>query len=280
MFNTTTIPTVTNVNEPIDFFQVLSILSLGLLFGASMVEYTLYRMKEHIIDGDEEEEEQEEELDYTAAFHALKRRELSADELTALGTQCVREILPVGNIEIIMTYDKHTESFWYYTDHLKEVSYAALETIAQKFAIEYDCKAICAGAGKAEAGAGAASAGASACETAAEEACASACETEAAEAAEGCETCARVCASACEAGPEAGPEAVKSVFASFKKYNTGYKGANSNFSPAVNIVEQANHFRFRGKLCDFNEQKIQKVFIEPTLDYATYKKLLLEKKDN
>jgi hypothetical protein len=207
-----------------------------------MFEIVLQRIRER--DTEEEEGEIIEKEDYTTRyveeFEALDYKQLSDDELLALGEKNVTVTLPNENekVVVIMSYDKKTESFWYYTDHLKEVSYAILETIARKFAIDYDCKSICASA---------------------------VCE-------------ASEAAAAAEAASEAAA-AAPSVFATFKKYNTGMKGASSNFSPAANVIEQANHFRFRGKLCDYTQQKIQKVVADLTLDYATYKKLL-EKKVN
>jgi len=289
MINTTTIPTTATSGN--DFMQVMWIIGLGLLFGASMVEFVLHRIKEHAID-DLTVEPKDKKTDYTRKyseeFRSLKKRDLSEDELTKLGSKCVMETLPNGNIEVIMTYDKKTESFWYYTDHLKEVSYASLETIARKFAIDFDCKAICvydaseaeasASASEAAESASASEAEASASEADAEAESASEAEAESTSEAESESTSeAEESASASEA--EA-PKQTKPLFATFKKYNTGYKGANSNFPSPVSVVEQSNHFRFRGKIGDYNEEKIEKVSIEPTLDYSTYKKLLLEKKVN
>jgi hypothetical protein len=73
----------------------------------------------------------------------------------------------------------------------------------------------------------------------------------------------------------------KSVFAKFKKYNSGAKGGTPNFNTQLKIVEQSNHFRFKGKLCDYEEEqmtKMKKMNNNPVLDYANYKILLHEKK--
>ena len=74
-----------------------------------------------------------------------------------------------------------------------------------------------------------------------------------------------------------------SVFAQFKKYNTGGKGSVPNFKAVIDVVEQTNHFRFKGKLYDYEEiqkrNEAERNVTEPTknLDYAAYKKQLLEK---
>ena len=71
---------------------------------------------------------------------------------------------------------------------------------------------------------------------------------------------------------------VKSVFAKFKKYNTGGKGGKPNFSAEIKVTEQVNHFRYKGKLYDYNESLKERKSEEnnSTLDYATYKQLMLK----
>lgn len=271
MINTTTILTQPEVS--VNFFYVFSVLSMGFIFGAAMFEYTLRSLRGK--DEDEDEEEQDDSSDevleeyttkYLEEYKALKKRDLSNEELNALGSKMVTEKLPDEKVIVIMSYDKNTESFWYYTDHLKDVSYEILETIARKFAIEYDCKSICANADEVAADevanevASEAEANANAVD-ADEVANASASEVAASEA-------------AAQAAPAELPLLKSSVFATFKKYNTGLKGASSNFSPPSNIIEQSNHFRFRGKICDYEREKIEKEYILSSLDYATYKNLI------
>jgi hypothetical protein len=71
-----------------------------------------------------------------------------------------------------------------------------------------------------------------------------------------------------------------SVFAKFKKYNTGGKGSTPNFTSVVKVIEQMNHFRYRGKIYDYEAtQKLSEKKEEAILDYASYK-ILCEKKEN
>ena len=69
-----------------------------------------------------------------------------------------------------------------------------------------------------------------------------------------------------------------------KPWNFSIIPPSANFNPPVKVIEQSNHFRFKGKLCDYEEYKEQedkgqKSKNEPVLDYANYKNLW-EKKDN
>jgi len=238
MFNTTTIPT-TPVNNLSVFLNVGAILSLGLLVGASFIEVFLYRIRERERASSESESESESEEycnNYLEEFEALPLHELSETELKDLNTKFVREFV-AENVEVILTFDKNTETFWYYTDKLKNVSYDQLETVARKFAIEHNCKMICLQTPTAE--------------------------------------------PVTEPVTEPTAEPIiepPSVFAKFKNYNTGGKGASSNFTSVVKVVEQMNHFRYRGKLCDYVEtQKLAEKSEESILDYASYKKLIEKK---
>jgi hypothetical protein len=253
MINTTTIPTQLNNTS---YICIFGILTTGLLIGASMMELFLYKIREKQREAADDSSEEEEEPrnsycdKYTDEFEALSTRVLTEEELQNLNTKIVREQV-AEKVEVLLTFDKDTDTFWYYTDHLKEVSYDILETVARKFAIDYDCKMICLEPVTPDQ------------------------EVVASEAA-----VASASASASEASAVAvANAAAPSVFAKFKKYNTGGKGAASNFTASVKVVEQRNHFRYRGKIVDYEESlKKEEKKEEPTLDYASYKKLL-EKKE-
>jgi hypothetical protein len=248
MFNTTTEPTQIQETTLAVFLHITSILSISMVIGASMIELFLYRLREKEREEsdsvEEESETNETDLEeeycekYCEEFEALAMRDLSEEELKNLNTKIVRETVS-ANVDIIMTFDKSTDTFWYYTDHLKEVSYAILETVARKYALAYDCKKIC--------------------------------------------LSEPVTEPATDIVNEPEPANVPSVFAKFKKYNTGGKGSAPNFTSVIKVIEQMNHFRYRGKLYDYEEsQKLTKKIseaIEPVLDYATYKNLM-EKKEN
>jgi hypothetical protein len=254
MYNTTTIPTSEELCIP--FLRLFSILSLGLVVAGSVIELFLYRLreKERACQYDsseeetesEEEEEEEDEEDYCEKyreeFAALPSDKLSEEALIQLNTKIVREQI-AENVEVIMTFDKATDTFWYYTDHLKDVSYPILETVARKFAIENNCKSICL-------------------------------QTEQGQAEQQTEQPQTEQPQVEQQVP------IPSVFAKFKNYNAG-KGTAPNFTSVLKVTEQMNHFRYRGKRVDYEERaKTKERVEEPTLDYASYKKLLEEKKKN
>ena len=249
MFNTTTIPT--SINIPVSICHIASILSLGGLMWISVIEMFLSRLRRRESSGEDlsdSEWDSEFENDnycdtYTEAFEALPVRDLSEDELASLNTKIVREEV-ADEVEVILTYDKTTETFWYYTDKLKEISYDILETVAQKFAIEHDCKAIFLQVLPEP----------SALEPASLEP-------------------AALEGPACEV--EQHKVEKPSVFAKFKDYNTGGKGSVPNFTSVIKVIEQMNHFRYRGKICDYEATlKAEKKSEEKSIDYASYKKLL------
>ena len=239
MFNTTTIPTP-EPHQNNSFFYSFSVISMGMLVGCSIIEIFLRRLREkEDYDSSDSEDEDEREGNYTdryyKEFEALEMCQLTTSELLDLNTKIVREQV-AENVEVILTFDKVSETFWYYTDHLKEVSYDILETVARKFAIEYDCKPICL------------------------------------QAQEAFQVSERL--------KEQESTGKPSLFAKFKKYNTGGKGSIPNFTSVIKVVEQMNHFRYRGKIVDYEEtQKEVNKKEEPTLDYASYK-TLFQKKEN
>jgi hypothetical protein len=263
MYNTTTIPTQQLDGSFLQFFYVLS---MGAIVGASMIELFLFRIRDRLrnkggayIDDDSEEEAEEDYCNnYQDEFAALSLRKLSEEELKQLNTKIVREQV-AEEVEVIMTFDKATETFWYYTDKLKEVSYPILETVARKFTIENDCKIIY-------------------LRTQAEQAQAEQAQAEQAPTPMQALSDAMSLVLSEEPEKAEAPTQAPSVFAKFKSYNAG-KGSAPNFTSVVEVIEQMNHFRYRGKIVDYEERAKEKVE-EPTLDYASYKKLLEDKKEN
>lgn len=260
-FNTTTIPTEYIDNRP----SVLSGLCYGLFFIVTFVGgffqqiYNNYEKdaretcsssgsSEADTSASASEAESEAEIDASIAdFSNLLDRELTEEELTQLQFKIVRE--PTAGGEIIMTYHRETESFWYYAEHLKDVHYSMLETVARKFVIEYDCKRIYMQTAEVEK------------EKEKEKEPMAVEKTEVAQ------------------------EQTKPIFAKFKKYNSGGKGANPNFKSVLKVIEQTNHFRYKGKLQDYADlikerTEKEKAKASPILDYAAYRELLMAKKEN
>ena len=254
-YNTTTIPTTITETTPNFLLALLAGFITAAPFWVGIAKM-LGKQKEET---EEEEEVEEEEQKYMEELKALADRELNDTELMELQNKIVRETVEssddvIKNFDIILSYHKETETFWYYTDHLKEVSYDTLEAVARKFVIEYNCKRLYLQPVEAEAE-----------QTQAEA------EQAQAQAEPKCvdEACAVVGAK----------PPVKSVFAKFKKYNTGVKGGNFSSEP----VEQTNHFRYKGKLYQYEEtlkQKTAENNTTATLDYAAYKLMMQAKKEN
>ena len=270
-FNTTTIPSEYIDNRP----SVLSGLCYGLFFIVTFVGgffqqiYNNYEKdaretcsssgsSEADTSASASEAEAEAEIDASIAdFSNLLDRELTEEELSQLQFKIVREPTPGG--EIIMTYHRETESFWYYAEHLKDVHYSMLETVARKFVIEYDCKRIY-------------------MQTALQE------EVEPTTLADKAVEHNAVEHKAVE-HKAVEPEQTKPIFAKFKKYNSGGKGANPNFKSVLKVIEQTNHFRYKGKLQDYanlikERAEKEKAKASPILDYAAYRELLMAKKEN
>ena len=165
-YNTTTIPTTILTAMETTFFSLnclaglLAIIPVWL--GLSSALYWHYAECEQ---DDAEAAEQNEIINakYWEELKALPDRVLSDQDLTDLQTKIVRETIEstdpeLQNFDLLLTYHKESEAFWYFTDHLKEISYQTLESVARKFVIEYQCKRIylqASEAGASEAGAGA-----------------------------------------------------------------------------------------------------------------------------
>ena len=254
LYNTTTIPSTqlfniyaTDDDDNICFFNKMVYFTSSMLtvsfFTFLLLELYLFIEREKEKEKEEneyedEEEDEEKEGKYYEAFSALEDRELSEEEITNLHLKTVCETTDEG-LDIVMTYHKPTEAFWYYTDDLKKVTYEMLNNIAQKFAIEYNCKRICfdKNAKKVD-------------EPVVE-------EKEEKEEKEEVE------------------EKIKTVFAKFKKYNTPILN-NKNSVKVLGAIEQSNHFRYKGKLYEQAVQETVKEVADHDIDYATFKKMMQE----
>jgi len=224
--------------------SVWTSLGYGLFLAMPFIVGIIRKLSTYTTDDNDDSETDEETEEEEA--EEIKNKYLA--EYTALADQPVEDIEDKMVLEttehgdLIMTYDKTTETFWYYTNNLKDVQYPLLEAVARKFVVEHNCKRLY--------------------KAVVEEAAA--------------EAAAPASALAAEA------PAAKSLFATFKKYNTGSKGAAHNFNTRVKVIEQANHFRYKGKLYHYEEtlkEKTEKTKL-PELDYAAYKELLLTKIKN
>jgi hypothetical protein len=258
-FNTTTIPTEYPDSCILTDFSTLFVkfvisLFSGTFLGVTAVSFFLNSTKKNEAAEDEEAEDEETEDEDAAAdeaeeystkyyeeFSRLPERELTAEDLVLLQTKIMREMTPGG--EVIMTYDTETETFCYYTNQLKEISYKVLDAVAQKFVITYNCKSLC-------------------IDTQAEQTRVEERRQE------------RITAQE-EVKKVVTPP--KSVFAKFKNYNKN--SSTAEFNPNVLIKEHSNHFRYRGKLYEYEETEMkkekEKEKQEIKIDYAAFKQMML-----
>ena len=204
------------------------------------------------VESDSEEEEIDFEEEYKEELNAVTewQETYTEDELKEFRENNVHLETPNG--EVIMFYDYENEAFHYYSDS-KTHTFKALETVARKYALNYDCKAlyhdmdkeleelkekneaeIKAEAEKAEA----------------EKAEAEKAEAEKAEA---------------EEEPDSGSW---NPFASFRNYKTETKEKKK-----PEIKNKINKFKYLGRLEDYNKSNTEdkkQEFIE--IDYASFKK--------
>ena len=271
-YNTTTILTEYNsevmMHTPdfLIFLKVIGSFILSTCLSIGLIEFYLYQTRDKtvknsyplLLDSENEEEEGEGEGEegegegderedycekYYTEFSDLAERELTPADLVDWASKTVREMTPGG--EVIMFYAPDSESFCYYTDQLKDISYGILDTVAQKFALEYNCKILCIDS-RAE-------------QKRVEDLHAKRLEDQ---------------KKAMERRIENPNAEVKSVFAKFKSYNKS--SAKPDFNANVLVKERSNHFRFRGKIYEYEEaqQKKEKAK-EVHVDYAAFKKMAL-----
>jgi hypothetical protein len=77
---------------------------------------------------------------YFDELDEMEDADLDKDTLIELRNLFLCETTPRG--DIVMTYNSDTQSFWYWSDN-KNITYSMLDAAARKFAIDYNCKAVC-----------------------------------------------------------------------------------------------------------------------------------------
>lgn len=112
------------------FFTVLGICVSGLVAGFTMVGVFIYKP----------EVEKPYREKYHDEFEDMEERDMSVDEIKGLSEKYLEEETPKGVVK--MCYDNESECFKYWCED-KSISYMILDAVAQKYAIENDCKAIC-----------------------------------------------------------------------------------------------------------------------------------------
>jgi len=77
---------------------------------------------------------------YLKVFRKLKSHILTSDEIESIKTEHILEETPTGTV--IMYYDFETKSFNYYCQNKNSIPYLHLESVAQRFTVENDCKTL------------------------------------------------------------------------------------------------------------------------------------------
>ena len=193
-------------------------------------------------DNEEKEEEINFEEEYKEELNAVTewQETYTEDELKEFRENNVHLETPNG--EVIMFYDYENEAFHYYSDS-KTHTFKALETVARKYALNYDCKALYHDMDKE-------------LEELKEKN-----ESEIKEEAEKTE------AEKTEAEEES-DSGGWNPFASFKNYKTENKEKKK-----PEIKKKINKFKYLGRLEDYNKSNTEdkkQEFVE--IDYSSYKK--------
>lgn len=212
------------------FFTVLGVLVTGFAAGFTVVGVFVYNPPKE--DEDEEEEELYEDK-YQEEFEKLEEKELKEDFVKSLVNKHLTEETPDG--EVIMCYNKEMDCYNYWCDN-KGVSFMNLDAVAQKYAIDNDCKALCVNYKKEV--------------KKAEEKLKERDEAKKLEAEDNKDNEKK----------EEEKEKKKSVFAKFKSYNTVNKEttAEGEEEDTSVQVESANKFRYKGKLSELKKTQGEK----------------------
>ena len=210
--------------------------------GISVYSYFLLKHFFHKEKKIEEKKEEPYENKYYDKFEHLDCIELEEDYVKSLKSNIIIEKTPKGNV--LMYYDFEKESFIYYCD-TKDISYLHLETIARKYAIQYNCKKIVVDIKK---------------------------ELEDAKKEKPKE----------EINKKASGK--NELFASFKNYNRKGTGGAKTINKKFIIRQNANRYSYRGKLNEYNYlqtevyKKEKKEDFE-ILDFASFKRLQEKNKE-
>lgn len=256
------------------FFTFSGVVMTGCLLGFGVASF-IYRNYMDSLEDDEDEDVNEEDLDYEERYYEefknLSAEELSEETLNKLKNKYVQEMTPGG--EVIMTYNNETESYHYWCNN-RSIRYLTLDAVAQKFAIDHKCKAICVdyneeyekakqlvlekinkylGKNKID-------------------------EENDEENVEKSKDSTDETNDSVDENKQSTEEKEKSVFAKFKSYNTKHKKEIQMFkdNPVV-LPEKTNRFSYRGKISDWiesreNKEKEKSQNVKE-IDFSTFKKI-------
>jgi len=209
--------------------------------GISVSSYFLFKHFFHKEKKIKEKEEEPYENKYYDKFEDLDCIELEEDYVKSLKSNIIIEKTPKGNV--LMYYDFEKESFIYYCD-TKDISYLYLETIARKYAIQFNCKKLVVDIKK---------------------------ELQEAKKEKPKEEIKK-------------KESNNELFASFKDYNRKGSGGSKTMNKKFIIRQNANRYSYRGKLNEYNylqsdAYKKEKKDDFEILDFSSFKRLQEKKKE-
>jgi hypothetical protein len=248
------------------FFTISGVVMTGCLFGFLAVS-CLYGNYMATLE-DDEDEANEEDLDYEERYYEefknLSTRELTEEDLTQLRNKYVQEMTPAG--EVIMTYNNETESYHYWSNN-RSIRYFTLDAVAQKFAIDHNSKAVCVDYNEEydKAKQAIVDKRNKILERNNAEKNVAEAEHEQSESSE-------------ENSEQEKEEKPKSVFATFKSYNTKQKQQDEDLtSKPVILPEKTNRFSYRGKISEWIESRENKqkemTPVVKDIDFSTFKKI-------
>jgi hypothetical protein len=232
--------------------------AVGSVFIASCI--VAHKIWWPMVEDSYKEEKKDKEYEYllTEEYENLSEEELKKidnDRFEELKECFIRDKTPHG--EVVLGYNKDTESFHYYTEN-KHVAYKYLDTLVRKYGIEYNCQSLYVN-------------------TLEEfrKAHKKVSEDKEKDKKELEEEKTRL-------EEEKKQKEAKSVFATFKHYNRGVGTTErARVTKKYCILrESANRFSYKGSIETFeNRNKEEDVENEKDMvDFATYKKMLKEKK--
>jgi hypothetical protein len=287
-----------------DAFSLFSLFSTSVMIAFSLIGSIVYRRVDddeidwYVSDDDnaddeaDTEEEDSEEYDelYYNELDKLEDRVLEKDDLEKLGKVILREKTPNG--EVIMTYNSNTESFWYYCDD-KNVKYTVLDTVARKFTIDNNCKSICVNYKAEFEKAKVAIMADQTTSTKVNDGGSSGVNGVSPSGSANASDASGSSGSADASGVNGVSPLKRSIYAKFKNYNTAKKivsdTPNNEIANATSVntkiyilTEKANRFTYKGQLSNYkdpNEVVVTDTVYKKVIDFATFKKSLLEKQE-
>ena len=206
------------------------------IFGYGLVSYFFYRFSKqqylkYIGDGMKVNK-------YYEKFDKLENEDLEEEYVKSLKTSILIETTPKGNV--IMYYDYDKESFIYYCDNKKEISYLYLEVVVQKYALTFKCKKIVVDIKK--------------------------------------ELMNAIDKKELKAESKPVTDEIFVAFKSYNRKGTG--GSSKNIKKKFILREQANRYTYNGKISDYDFIQSDKYTMnnsEDKIDYQTFKKLMAQK---